>query len=97
MANTYYWSTSWVSTEGGDMAPGDEHYWWANPFDYGDAISVTAYPVTGNPEDLHRQLEVKDVRIDRVPDGGTTLLWTVKNVGTTYIPGYAVGSSVTNQ
>ena len=29
MANTYYWFTSWTSTEGSDMSPGDVHWWWA--------------------------------------------------------------------
>lgn len=96
MASQYYWSTSWVSNEGADMAPGDAHYWWANPFTYGDAITVTAHPVTGDPADAHRTLEVQDVRIDGTPDGLLTLLFTVKNVGSGFIPGYAVGSSVVN-
>jgi len=96
MANTYYWFTSWTSTEGSDMSPGDVHGWWANPFAYGDAITVTAHPVTGNPEDPHRVLTVENVRIDGTPDGGRTLLFSVRNAGTTFIPGYGLGSSLTN-
>jgi hypothetical protein len=96
MANTYYWSTSWTSTEGNDMAPGDTHWWWANPFTYGDAITLTAHPVTGNPADPHRVLTVENVRIDGTPAGGRTLLFVVRNAGTTFIPAYAVGSSVIN-
>ncbi len=44
----------------------------------------------------HRALEVQDVRIDGTPDGLRTLLFTVKNVGSGFIPGYIVGSSVVN-
>jgi len=95
MANTYFWSTSWVSTNA-DMAPGDTHWWWANPFAFGDAITLTAHPVTGNPEDPHRVLTVENVRIDGTPDGLRTLLFVVRNAGSSYIPGYIVGSSVTN-
>lgn len=96
MANQYYWSASWVSNEGADMASGDAHYWCANPFAPGDAITVTAHAVTGNPDDAHRTLEVQDVRIDGTPDGRRTLLFTVKNVGSGFIPGDIVGSSVVN-
>lgn len=97
MANQYYWSTGWVSSEGNDMAPGDSHWWWASPFAYGDAITLTAYPLTGNPNDAHRVLTVENIRIDGTPDGGRTLLFVVRNAGTTFIPGYTVGSSVVNQ
>jgi hypothetical protein len=97
MANLYYWSTSWVSAEGNDMAPGDSHWWWANPFNFGDAITLTAHPVTGNPNDPHRILTVENIRIDGTPDGGRTLLFVVRNAGSTFIPGYIVGSSVVSQ
>jgi hypothetical protein len=96
VANQYYWSTSWVSNEGGEMAPGAAHYWWANPFSFGDAITVTAQAVTGDPNDAHRTLEVQDVRVDGTPDGLRTLFFTVRNVGSGFIPGYIVGSSVVN-
>jgi hypothetical protein len=78
------------------MAPGAAHYWWANPFSFGDAITVTAQAVTGDPNDAHRTLEVQDVRVDGTPDGLRTLFFTVKNVGSGFIPGYIVGSSVVN-
>jgi hypothetical protein len=71
---------------------------------YGEATSVTAYPVTGNPDDPDRVLEVGDVRMDGHPDGGLVLLFTVKdgglvllftvkNVGSTFIPAYLVALS----
>jgi hypothetical protein len=98
MANQYYWSASWVSAENEDMAPGEVHLWWANPFQFGDSISLTAHPVAGDPTAPHRVLAVEEVRIDRVPDAdGGTLLFSVRNVGNTLIPAYIIGSNVVNQ
>jgi hypothetical protein len=59
-------------------------------FKYGDAMSVTAHPVVGNPAALHRVLAVDNVRIDGDP-GGRTLRFTVRNAGSFSIPGYGVG------
>jgi hypothetical protein len=61
-------------------------------FQYGDALSVTAHPVIGNPNALHRVLTVENVRVDGTPTG-RTLLFTVRNVGGFSIPGYGVGIS----
>jgi hypothetical protein len=61
-------------------------------FKYGDAMSVTAHPVVGDPSALHRVLTVENVRVDGAP-GGLTLLFTVRNVGSFSIPGYGVGIS----
>lgn len=90
MANQIYWSLSWVSNEGSDLAPGQAHYWWANSFAFGSAVAITAHAVAGD----HRILAVQDVRIDATPDGVRTALFTVRNVGSSYIPGYIVGFSV---
>jgi len=96
MANVQFFFASWVSTDG-DMAPGDVHLWSAWSFDYGDAFSVTATPVTGDPEQPDRTLAVEDVRINGKPDGTITLLWNVRNVGSSYIDGYGIGISWVNQ
>ena len=45
----------------------------------------------GNPEDPHRQLAVENVRVDGVPDGGLSVLFTVRNVENIVIPSYAFG------
>jgi hypothetical protein len=62
-------------------------------FKYGDALSVTAHPVTGNPDATHRVLAVENIRVDGAPSGGLTLLFTVRNVGGFSVPGYGVGIS----
>jgi hypothetical protein len=33
----------------GNLPPGGSQGWWMVGFKYGDAMSVTAHPVTGNP------------------------------------------------
>jgi len=60
-------------------------------FKPGDALSVTAHPITGNPNAPHRILTVENVRVDGTPNGGRTLLFTVRNVGAYSMPGYGVG------
>jgi hypothetical protein len=83
---------SWTAT-GAYFAPGATHSWWVTSgFKYGDAMSVTAHPVTGDPAALHRVLAVESVRIDGDP-GGRTLRFTVHNVGSYEIPGYGIGIS----
>ena len=91
MATVVHALFSWVGADGSDFAPGAVHGWWMVGYSYGDALSVTAHPVTGNPEDLHRVLEVTDVVVDGDPSGGLTLRFAVTNVGTTSIPAYGVG------
>jgi hypothetical protein len=76
----------------GSLPPGGSHGWWMTGFKYGDAMSVTAHPVIGNPNALHRVLTVENIRIDGAPTG-LTLLFTVRNVGGYSIPGYGVGIS----
>jgi hypothetical protein len=76
----------------GSLPPGGSHGWWMVGFKYGDALSVTAHPVTGDPHALHRVLTVENIRIDGAPSG-LTLLFTVRNVGAYSIPGYGVGIS----
>jgi hypothetical protein len=94
MPNVSYWTGTWTGTD--DMAPGDVHSWSSSGMVYGEATSVTAYPVTGNADDPDRVVEVGDVRMDGHPDGGLVLLFTVRNVGSTFIPAYLVAlSSVT--
>ena len=87
MANVDHWSTSWVSTEGNDMLPGEAHDWWAVGFHEFASISVTAYPIIGAPEE--RILEVDNVRVQGTSDGWT-LLFTVRNVGSGSEVGYIV-------
>jgi hypothetical protein len=82
---------SWVGANGAYFPPGGVHDWWMTGFKYGDAMSVTAHPVTGDPNDPHRVLQVDDVRVDGVPSGGPTLLFRVRNVGVTHMPAYGVG------
>jgi len=77
----------------GNFPPGGSHGWWMTGFKYGDALSVTAHPVTGNPNAPHRVLTVENVRIDGTPNGGLTLLFTVRNTGGSSMPGYGVGIS----
>ena len=77
----------------GGLPPGGSHGWWMVGFKYGDALSVTAHPVTGNPNAPHRVLTVENIRVDGTPNGGRTLLFTVRNVGGFSIPGYGVGIS----
>jgi hypothetical protein len=83
---------SWTSTEGSDFGPGSAHGWWMTGFKYGDALSVTAHSIVGNPFAPHRVLLVDNIRIDAAL-GGETLLFTVRNVGSFATPGYGVGIS----
>jgi hypothetical protein len=92
MANVNRAFFSWTAGTGGAyFPPGGVHSWWMVGYKYGDALSVTAHPVTGNPADLHRVLTVTDIRVDGDPNGGLTLRFQVRNVGATAIPGYGVG------
>jgi hypothetical protein len=85
---------SWTSSgPGGDFSPAAAHGWWMTGFTYGDVLSVTAHPVTGNPSAPHRVLAVDNLCIDGTPTGGRTLLFTVRNVGAFSMPGYGVGIS----
>lgn len=81
---------SWVGAGGSYFWPGSVHDWWMTGFSYGDAMSVTAHPVTGDPNAAHRVLQVEDVRIDGTPTG-RTLRFRVRNLGTSATPGYGVG------
>ncbi len=81
---------SWVGAGGAYFAPGSAHSWWMTGFKYGDALSVTAHPVVGDPDAAHRVLTVEDIRIDGTPTG-RTLRFRVSNVGTSAMPGYGVG------
>ncbi len=92
MATVNYAFFSWTGSPGNDLNPGAAHGWWMTGFKYGDAMSVTAHPVVGNPNALARVLTVENVRIHGAP-GGRTLLFTVRNTGNFVIPGYGVGIS----
>ncbi len=53
----------------------------------GDAISLTAHPVAGGEEHI---LAIENVQIEA--DGtGRRLFYTGRGVGSSFIPGYAVG------
>jgi hypothetical protein len=87
MATVYYGFLSWSA---GWFNPGQVHSWyWNNPV-YAAAYSVTAQPVTGDPNAAHRTLRVDNVRVDGTPSG-RTLQFDVKNVGTDAVPGYGIG------
>lgn len=89
MAHVAYASVSWTSTGFSyDLQPGEAHYWALWGFGSGDAVSVSAHPVVGAPVD--RILAVEDVRIQGDPSG-RRLYCTVRNVGPSPVPGYAVG------
>src|SRR3954451_15491291 len=92
VASVDYRCVSWASIEQGeDMAPGDVHKWWANPFRIGDALSFTAYATgTRYATDLHSTLAVEDVQMDGVPNSGYTVLFSVRNAGNTFIVSYFV-------
>ena len=90
MANVTRYFFSWI----GNFPPGASHSWAATGFNYGDVLSATAHPVTGNPTAAHRVLRIDDMRIDGTPTG-RSLLFTVRNVGTDSIPGYGLGISLT--
>ena len=92
-ANRAYFS--WIGTGGSYFPPGGTHDWWMVGFNVGDALSVTAYPVIGDPRDLHRVLQVENIRMDGDP-GGWTFRFRVHNIGTTHMPGYGVGIAWTS-
>lgn len=98
MATVDYFSADWVAIDGDGIFPGEAHNWWATAgfIKYGAVVSVTAYAVTGDPNDQSRQLEVRSLRTEGHPDGGRTILFTVINVGPSPIPAYAVGISAIN-
>lgn len=78
------------------MAPGETHYWFAYPFDFGDVIDLMAHAVYGSGEP-DRELIVEQIftKVDDV--NGRQIYFNVKNVGNSYIPGYNVGSNVINK
>ena len=89
MANVSYFFASWTSAGGGaDLAPGAAHGWVMWGFSYGHMINVSAHPVVGPPEE--RKLAIENVQIQGDPTG-RRLLFTVRNVGSTFIPGYGMG------
>jgi hypothetical protein len=87
MANVSRVFGSWV---GPDFAPDERHYWSAWGFGYGDAVSVSAHPVTGAPVG-ERILIVEDVRMEGDPSGDRRCYFTVRNAGASHMPGYGVG------
>jgi hypothetical protein len=96
MANVSYWQASWVSMEGSEMSPGEVHNWWAVPVGYLEVWSVTAVPVAGG-EDPPQTLSIGDVQVTADASGGHTFLFSVKNVGNSYIDGYGVNFGIISQ
>ena len=78
------------------MSPGEVHHWWAVPVGYLEDWSVTAVPVAGG-EDPPQILSVGDVQVTADASGGHTFLFSVKNVGTSYIDGYGVNFGIISQ
>lgn len=91
MATVSYAFFSWGSVGfANDLLPGQTHQWsmWGGDFNYGDAIMVTAHPVTR--QGIIRALAVENVKISNAVLQ-TTLSFTVKNVGTESVIGYGLG------
>jgi hypothetical protein len=86
MASTSHGFLSWV---GYGFNPGVEHYWWSSPADYGSVVSITAHSV--QLAGVEREIAVKDVRTHVDASGNRIMLFTVRNTGTTNIPGYGLG------
>ena len=74
----------------GTLYPGQTAGWYMTPVTYGDAFTVSAHPVTGNPREWNRVLEVRNIRVDGSPTAGLTLRFSVANVGLHPTPGYGV-------
>ena len=93
MATVSYAFFSYTGNNG-DLVPGAKHFWsvWGGSIDYGDAIAITAHPVS-RPG---RALAVEDLQI--VSDGGTPIVsFAVKNVGSVSVPGYGFGITWVDQ
>jgi hypothetical protein len=97
MANVQYWDFSWVSAEGDEMAPGDTHYWISYPYSYGDVVDLMAHAVYGDPTAPDRELIVENIHTAVDPQGQRTIVFNVRNVGTSDIIGYLCGVSIINQ
>ena len=96
MATVVYWSSSWASAgDGYDLKSGDSHKWGVGVFRYGDVISVTAFPVIGDPL-VTRNLAIRNLRSETNPDG-LLFLFEVANVGNSSVPGYSVNLAVFNK
>jgi len=93
MANVDYWAGSWV---GDDLLPNETHDWIMWGFQYGDAVSLTAQAVTGNPNAGERILRIENQRFEGDPSG-RRLYYTVRNVSNEPIPGYIVGFAMISQ
>jgi hypothetical protein len=94
MANVWYWSGSWTSGgDGDDLGPGETHDWIMWGYNYGDAITLTAHPVGGADENI---LAIENVQI-QADGSGRRLFYTVRNVGSNFITGYAVGFAGVSQ
>ena len=94
MANVSYWFGYWVSASAVDaLAPGDSHDWIAWPYNYGDAISISASPLQGGEEQI---LDVENVRL-QADTGGRRIFFTVRNAGRSLVDGYGIGYSYVSQ
>lgn len=84
-------SRTFLTWVGSGFNPGVEHYWWSTPADYGNAVGITAHAVS--LIGVSREIAVKDVRTHVDAAGNRTMLFTVRNTGTSNIPGYGIGFS----
>jgi len=87
MAQVITWiQSSWI----GNMAPGDVHGWVAfGGLQFGDVITIMAHPVVGDPNAQERVLQVENVRAEGTSDGTRRILYSVRNPGPEWIPGYS--------
>jgi hypothetical protein len=89
-----YGTTSWVSTDGNDMQPGEVHF-WSIDLKYGEVPSVAASPVIGP---VGRILTVSNLQMASGPDhANIRFSFDVINAGPNSLPGYAIGLSVISQ
>jgi hypothetical protein len=96
MANVVYASSSWPSAgPDADMAPGESHGWFLS-LTFGDAVALSALPVAGGPGGF---LVVENLMYESgtLPQFDFRVNFNVRNAGTTFIVGYAIGASITNQ
>ena len=88
MATVFHWSGSWASAGDDDLLTGKSHWLRVQLFRPGDVISLTAFPITGNPF-VTRTLTIKNLRTEGKSDG-LRIFFDVADVVNSSIPAYFV-------
>jgi hypothetical protein len=102
MAHVQYADFGVSLPDGFAMAPGDTHYWITYPYNWGDVVNLMAHAVSGSPadpqpQDADSQLIVENVHTSVDANGQRTIVFNVRNVGSTDINGYNIGTSIINK